>query len=126
MCPAPDERMAVAFLDQLIGLLAIPRVHLLLVLRADAFPTLGHALCQRVKESDLCVHRLAPMTAAELREAIEGPAREMALFFDLLILDRHHHRRCHWLARGAGAPVLYAARDVSHLLRRADLAGPGQ
>ncbi len=80
MCPAPAERMA--FLDQLIGLLAIPRVHLLLVLRADAFPTLGHALCQRVKESDLCVHRLAPMTAAELREAIEGPAREMALFFD--------------------------------------------
>lgn len=80
MCPAPAERMA--FLDQLIGLLAIPRVHLLLVLRADAFPTLGHALCQRVKETDLCVHRLPPMSAAELREAIEGPARETALFFD--------------------------------------------
>lgn len=80
MCPLARERKE--FLDHLIKLIEIPGVHLLLGLRADALPTIGETLRLGIKEPAFHVFRLPSMTPAQLREAIEGPARETALFFE--------------------------------------------
>jgi WD40 repeat protein len=76
-----DEAERTAFLDNLLTALADERVVAVLALRADfyahcaQYPRLRHALC-------VCQEYIGPMSAAEIRRAIERPALQATWEFE--------------------------------------------